>query len=367
MISNTHHWVIEYLKTSGERLAQAPARINFEPAVEDAAWAAQRKAHPSVNSSRRSTTIEPLPHPTACSPQCAGFRVTLDAGGSVPFSRDFDTSYFRAAAETGAAALVEKGVMQKGDKFHYRVAAYPQATALAPAAPRSPRIVVQETDALLPLREGRLADFTRHAMPFGELIEEDTPVYLAQEVIEQANNLTLRARDKETGGILIGHLYRDASIPDIGVVITAQVPARYTKAGSTELTFTPKTFAAVQNTIVARGRDEIYLGWWHSHPAVHWAATTCANCPPERRRVCPITTQFFSTFDAHVHETIFPKAFNVALVVTNTEEGCQQAVFSWRSGLIRQRGFFIQRQPDRPLHARAAVATLGEPHEPACS
>lgn len=309
-------------------------------------------------------TIGPVTHPTAGSPYCGGFRVTLMADGAEPFACDFEFTYFRAAAEAGSTSLVEKGVLQKGDKFQYRVAAYPQPTALAP----KPRFAVQEVEAPLPLREGRLAEFTGQSVPVGELLEEDMPVYFAQEVIEQANTLTERAREKETGGILIGHLHRDAAIPDIGAVITAQVPVKFAQAKSTELTFTPKTWASARDTIALRGRGEIMLGWWHSHPARYWAETTCAKCPPERRAVCPVSRNFFSSDDIHLHETIFPKAFNVALVVTNTEGGLQQALFGWNSnGLVRQRGFFIQRHPTRPLEAVAAVATPGELHEPSCT
>lgn len=367
MICNEYHWVIEFLKPDGGRLAQLPARINFESAVEDTAWAAQRRAHPAVSRTRSGTTIEPLPDPTAGSPLCRGFRVALGPDAPDRFTRDFDTSYFREAAEAGAASLVEKGVLRKGDKYHYRVAAYPRPLRPAPAEADRPRVTVEATDAPLDLRPGRLADLTAASVPIGDILEVDTPVYITQEVIEQTSQLTERAREKETGGILIGHLHEDPLIPDIGVVITAQVPARYTRASSTELTFTPKTFAAVQATIAARDRGEVYLGWWHSHPSKYWAATTCANCPPERRRVCPVNTQFFSSADRHVHETLFPKSFNVALVVTHTEEGLQQALFGWRHGIIRPRGFFIQRQPDRPLLARAAVATPDASHEPACS
>lgn len=365
MMTNHFDYVLEIMDRNGQRLAQLPVQINFEPASEAAAFGAQRKAHPSVNHPGRRTTIEPVPHATAGSPFCGGFRVKIGADGVESFTREFASSYFKPAAVAAAAALVRKGVLKDGDPFHYLVAAYPRVTATGAV---KPRITVQEVVKALPLREGRLAGFTRQSVPFGGLLEGDAPVYIPQEVIEQANALTGRARDKETGGILIGHLVQDADIPDIGVVVTGQIPARHVQARSTELTFTPRAWAAVRDTLALRDNGEIMVGWWHSHPGKYWQQTTCAKCPPERRRVCPIARDFFSAHDENLHETIFPKAYNVALVITNTEEGLRQALYGWRDGLVQQRGFFIQRNQDRPLEAVEAIATPEiHAHETTCS
>lgn len=364
MIINDHKYSVEYSDPDGRRLAQIAAEINFEPASECTALAAQRKAHPSVTKAGRKTTIEPIPHLTAGSPYVSGFTVKLEADGAESFTREFPSSYFRTAAHAGSTALVKKGVMKEGDRFHYIVAAHPMVEVLADKR----RMIIQQLEQPLPVREGKLGAFTKQSVPFGELLESDPPVYVPQEVIEQANALTERARDKETGGILIGHLYQDADIPDIGVVVTAQIPARHAQGKSTELTFTPKTWAAVRDTLALREQGEIMLGWWHSHPGKYWAATTCAKCPPERRRVCPISSNFFSAHDENLHEKIFPKAYSLALVITNTEEGLRQALYGWRDGLVQQRGFFIQRNQDRPLEAIEAVATPeNHDHEKTCT
>ena len=364
MMNNPFNYVLEILDGERHRLAQLPAQINFEPASEAAAFSAQRKAHPSVHHAGRHTTIEPVPHATAGSPYCGGFRVRIDAEGIESFSRDFPSSYFKPAAVAGSAALVRKGVLKEGDPFHYLVSAHPRGDS--PSG--KPRIAVQEVVKPLLLREGRFGEFTRHSVPFGELLAIDPPVYIPQEVLEQANALTVRARDKETGGILVGYLVQDSGIPDIGVVVTAQIPARHAQGKSTELTFTPKTWSAVRDALALRDNGEIMVGWWHSHPGKYWQQTTCAKCPPERRRVCPIARNFFSAQDENLHETIFPKAYNVALVITHTEEGLRQALYGWRDGLVQQRGFFIQRNPHRPLEAIEAVATPETPdHETTCS
>jgi proteasome lid subunit RPN8/RPN11 len=370
MTKNEFDYSVEVRDREGQRLARFPAHINFEPAAEAAAFGAQRKAHPSVTTPGRFTTIiEPTPHATAGSPYCSGFRVKIEAAGAEIFARDFASSFFKPAAVAASSALVKKGVMKEGDRFNYLVAAYPQvAAANAVDAPPKPRITVKPVAVPLPLRDGRLGDFTNRSVPFGELLEEDAPVYIPQEVIEQANALTERAGDKETGGILVGHLVRDKAIPDIGVVVTAQIPVRHAHGKSTELTFTAKTWAAVADALALRDQGELMLGWWHSHPGRYWAATTCAKCPPERRRVCPISSDFFSQHDVTLHEQIYPKAYSLALVVTNTEEGLRQALYGWRDGVVQRRGFFIQRNPDRPLQVAEAVPTQeNQDHEKTCT
>jgi proteasome lid subunit RPN8/RPN11 len=369
-MKNEFDYSLEVRDSAGNRLARFPANVNFEPAAEAATFGAQRKAHPSVTTPGRfTTTIEPLPHATAGFPYCGGFRVKVEADGAESFAREFASGYFKPAAVAASSALVKKGVMKEGDRFNYLVAAYPRvAAASAVDAPGQPRFTVKSIAAPLPARDGRLGEFTKRSVPFGELLEEDAPVYIPQEVIEQANAQTERARDKETGGILVGHLVRDAGIPDIGVVVTGQIPVRHAQGKSTELTFTPKTWAAMEDAIALRGNDEVMLGWWHSHPGRYWAATTCAKCPPERRRVCPISSDFFSAHDVNLHEKIFPKAYSLALVVTNTEEGLRQALYGWRNGTVERRGFFIQRNPDRPLQVTEAVPTQeNQDHEKTCT
>src|SRR5437773_844932 len=160
MMKNNYDYVLEILDRDCQRLARLPAAINFEPASEATAFGAQRKAHPSVQHPGRRMTIEPVPHATAGSPYCGGFRVKIEADGVESFAREFASSYFKPAAVAGSSALVQKGVLKDGDPFHYLVAAYPQAAAPA----EKPRITVQGLVMPLPLREGRLGEFTERSV-----------------------------------------------------------------------------------------------------------------------------------------------------------------------------------------------------------
>ena len=145
-----------------------------------------------------------------------------------------------------------------------------------------------------------------------------------------------KAEGRETGGILIGHLRRDASGPEAFVEVTAQIHARDAKGTSDRLTFTPEAWTSVASALELRARDEIMVGWWHSHPIHEW----CKDCSHESRRTCPMARDFFSAHDRALHRTVFPRAYSVALVVNDTGDGrLTLSAFGWRDGQIQVRGF----------------------------
>jgi len=52
---------------------------------------------------------------------------------------------------------------------------------------------------------------------------------------------------------------------------------------------------------------------------------------------------FFSSQDEALHRTVFPKAFSLALVVSEIAEDDRRiALFGWRRGRVEQRGFHIK-------------------------
>src|SRR5262249_15967460 len=145
---------------------------------------------------------------------------------------------------------------------------------------------------------------------------------------------------------------------DLFLEVTAQIPARNSQATATKLTFGPDTWTAVQSALKLRARSEQWVGWYHSHPARFWCSP---KCPPENPVNCPRQRSFFRADDCAVQRAVFHRAFHIALLVTNTDAGLQHALFSWRNGMIQQRGFHILGLTSQPNPAAAPlVAAIGD-------
>ena len=175
----------------------------------------------------------------------------------------------------------------------------------------------------------------------GPIADQDVAVFVQEFILDEIRGLMARAGAVETGGVLIGHLHRDDERNDVFLEIAAQIPARFTQQELTSLTFTPETWSDVDAAVALRGRDEIHVGWWHSHPAREW----CKNCPAENRAVCKRSGEFFSSDDAALHRTIFPRAYSVGLVVSDSyASGLTFPMFGWKNGQIATRGFHVLRE-----------------------
>ena len=69
---------------------------------------------------------------------------------------------------------------------------------------------------------------------------------------------------KEVGGMLVGNVYRDAGGPYLA--IKAAIAGEHTRNEGTQVTFTPETWAQVNQV-----REQLYpqdriVGWYHTHP-----------------------------------------------------------------------------------------------------
>lgn len=340
-----HQFVLEIisadsLTTFDQRSLDA---FDWEPAKEAALLDAMRRGIAVPGAAGSGCTIEPRWDAEAGKPYIDGITARLpgiDAEGICPMNL-----YFSGAAKILASGLVEEGTLQKGDVYHYKVAAYPVAGENPgdPAAPREDdRFAVEAIEVAPPILEGvsleeaaegaTILMDARHAEP------ADMPVYLPQRVLDEAVEQTGVVEGVETGGILIGNLYRSSAGGDLGIVISAQIPATETQQGATSLTFTPDTWAAVDGALKLRGGEEIMLGWWHSHPARAWCG---AECPIENRLKCSLQRSFFSDDDKLLHRTIFPKAWSMGLLVTNADAGMKFSLWAWRDGAVQRRSFSI--------------------------
>ncbi len=362
---NGYRYAATLFDSENRSLGQLPIEVDWTPARERLCLEALRTAPGGCNSLPPTdrVVIRPLWHDTIGEPyvQCVQGRVPTNDGEVV---LDFSTEYFRPAAQRVAAQFVQRGALAQGDQFRYVVCAFrspPDDPSHAPGTD----FQVEEIPAVLPLRSTAYSEFEARAVEHGIGRPEDVPAFVPQCVLEEIEDATRRAGAMETGGVLLGDLHRDVNRSDrVFVVIAAQIPASFTQAAATKLTFTAETWSAVESAIRLRNKNEILVGWWHSHPVRYW----CRDCPPERRSVCPLQSResFFSSDDSTVHRTVFSRAYTLALVASHHEEGIEFASFGWRDGAITPRGFHVL-DASRPLRALENKSRMeGTPHGTAC-
>jgi proteasome lid subunit RPN8/RPN11 len=277
----------------------------------------------------------------------------VESEGAQEASADFTNSYFRQLAKQASALLIEKSTLKKGERFKFLAAAFPQQKVREAA---KLKFTMEEVAPDLSLRDASLAVQVQGSTFQGRRDDDDIPLFVPQRVLEEAKALSKEAGEKETGGILIGHLGREQKLPEIFAEVTAQIPARHTEASLTSLTFTSETWTGVRAALELRRRGEIMLGWWHSHPVREW----CKGCSTESQKVCTMASDFFSAHDHALHRTIFPRAYSIALVVNDmAANDATFSMFGWRRGLLEARGFHITgalREDEETEHGRRTVS-----------
>jgi hypothetical protein len=335
MIKDNYQFALMFFREDQTAVGQIAVAVDWEPAREWAEFLALRRG--TIGADGGDAEIVPSWDPKLGEPYLSGFRVALEGNGSGPSSTEIAIGYFKGLATEGSAHFVNKGELKAGEPFRYMAAAFPKQEQTAAAS--RPLFVSEDLSPPLPLKDGLLGVVSRSAWQHGESHPDELPVFVPQSVLDQAVELSGEAGALETGGILIGHLYRDQQVPEIFAEVTAQLPARHTQAQSTKLTFTAETWTDIRAALDLRRTGEIMLGWWHSHPVREW----CKDCAIERQRVCGMASDFFSTHDQALHRTVFPRAYNIALVVNYV--GFSQPTFSmfgWRRGMIQSRGFQVR-------------------------
>jgi hypothetical protein len=192
----------------------------------------------------------------------------------------------------------------------------------------------------VPARDASLAALLARAKPAGVVDGDDMPVFVSPQVLQEAAERTHAEEGTETGGVLIGMLWRDADAGEIFAEVTAQIPAEHTSGNNVKLTFTPQTWAATDAALRLRGRGESYLGYWHSHPVREWCKAK--ECTPEKQKSCRLAKDFFSADDEAVMRAAFPRAYSVAIVANDTAfTDLTFSMFGNREGLLQPRGFYV--------------------------
>jgi len=365
----THHpfrLALELRKRDGTPLGQAPVAADWEPALEAARFSALRRFHLDAIGADAVAVFKPVWHETLGEPYITATEVALELPGIGELSCRVPNSYFKTLASAASTPYVTRGALKQAERFDYLVTAFPNPPA-RPPAPKRERFSVEEVTTPLPLKSSLLEEFYARSFACGDPDEQDIPVFIPQNVLAEAGELTRRSPAVEVASVLIGRAHRDRAGGDLFLEVTAQIPARNPQGTATAVTFGPETWNAVHGALALRGGREQLVGWFHSHPA---ATAWCnAKCPPEARAQCPLQRTFFSADDCDVQRTVFSKAFCVALLVTNTDAGLRRALFSWRNGVIVQRAFHIigDQETQNPADAQPAVATIGDAeHENKC-
>jgi len=336
-MKSDHRFAVELYDEGGASLGQAPMEVDWEPAEESARFHAVRDGVLDPAERHPSLTLSPLWHHQLGEPYTTGFRIAVTAGDRAESGSDFASRYFRNYAQAAATGLVEAGRLKQGDRYHYVVAAFPVAPA--PDRVADPAFRVRDVSPPLPLTASPIAPALAASLPHGEVAATALPVFVPDTVLAEAGELARTAHDRETGGVLVGYLRQDPEAGQIFVVVTAQLPATLAHGEATRLQFTPETWSQINGVLALRRRGEIMVGWWHSHPVLSWE---CKNCPVEKRRVCPVASDFFSAQDRALHRAVFPRAYTVALVINQLAEEEQTfSLFGWHQGLLETRGFYV--------------------------
>ena len=335
MVTSGYRYTLDLFRKDGSRIGQAAIDVDWTTAEEWVRFEALRRGRRSAMDPGTTTTIDPVWHETIGAPYISGFRVSLCDGAPAAEAGELTTAHLQALARAATTLFVERGTLAAGERIVYLAAAFPAREE--PPNGSALAFDAEEVSVPLPLPEASLADVSNDAVFAGDSSAEDVPVFVPEGILDETAFLARQVEGKETGGILIGHVHRDHDSGDLFVRVTAQIPARHTEASATRLTFTPETWTDVRAALALRRRDEIMVGWWHSHPIRHW----CKDCPPERQAVCGLARGFFSEDDHALHRTVFSRAYCIALVVNDGAGDPTFSLFGWRRGLVASRGFGI--------------------------
>lgn len=133
-------------------------------------------------------------------------------------------------------------------------------------------------------------------------------VFLAQSAYAKCVTHTKSDLENEVGGALIGQVRIDPNTERQYIFIQDILPALYTKAGQTHVTFTQDTLVHLNNEVEDRFPRQRIVGWYHTHPRLG---------------------VFLSSYDTWLHHHFFNDCTQVALVVDPYHE--QGGFFVWQN------------------------------------
>jgi hypothetical protein len=330
-----YRFAVVLFREDGTSLGTVPANRDWEPAIEWTRFYFQRRGELALDDNG-SASVLPLWEYTLGEPYCRGYRIQIEQPGRRPVASDFPVAHFSEFSSAVASAYVEQKLLRAGDRYSCLVVAHPAPNE----TPKNGGLAVANASPALPARDAELESFLLRAKPSGAMDIGDMPVLVSRRVLAELAERTRAEEGTETGGILIGNLWRDAGTSELFVEVTAQIPAQHASGNRVKLTFTPQTWAAAEAALRLRGKGEIHLGYWHSHPVREWCKGK--ECTPEKQRSCHLAKDFFSPDDEAVMRAAFPRAYSVAIVANDTAfADLTFSMFGNREGITQPRGFYV--------------------------
>ena len=343
---SAHGWdySLVLFTADGVPVGRAAIDVDVEPLCQWARLLALRVGAPP---GAVRTETEPVWHAQG-EPYVGGIRIRLSAGNNRVLERVIDTGYFRPYARAATGPLVYAGGLLWGAAVLF--------VARATRAPDARRgrlgLLVVDTTSLPRVESASLLEFLGDAEAIDATAADEVPLFVPRALLGEIARLAGHASPNETGGGLVGRLWRDRERQTVFVTATRQVAAEHTEASSSRLLFTAETWRAMRASLA---EDESLVGWWHSHPAEAWLAANEGAAASETAPSGGADTTyavanagavprpaFFSEQDAAVHRVMFPAAHQIALVV-DVGTGGERPItaFGWHAGHLRHRGYFV--------------------------
>ncbi len=322
----------------GTNLGTVPVRRDWEAALDWTRFYFQRKGQLALEGGSEATVV-PLWQRDCGEPYCRGYRLEIERRGLGPVAAEFSITSFREFASSVATCYVTTGKLKVGEYYFYKVVAYPAKVEM----PKSGGIALVDASPAPPVQEGSLDALLKSAGVNGAIASEDMPVFVSRRVLREAEAQTLAEEGTETGGILLGTLIRDVATGELFAKINAQIPAEHTVGSEVKLTFTSKTWAEADRTLKLRGRSESFHGYWHSHPYRFWQGKDSGEKKSSLTEAAEASqgVEFFSVDDEAVMRAIFPRAWCVGIVATDTVSGVRHSMYGLRRGTMQARGFYV--------------------------
>lgn len=176
-----------------------------------------------------------------------------------------------------------------------------ESPAFVAAPPTDEEAVVTDRD--YPFHDSNLWCWDPPESPF--------PVFMHQRANSHTTRHARGSRDREVGGVLLGHVYRDPEDDVLYPVISHAISGRFAAEAPGHVTFTCETWLDIDRQREERYSGRQIVGWYHTHPGLDI---------------------FLSEWDLFVHRHFFRQPWHVALVIDPHQDTA--GFFVWSQGQV---------------------------------